>query len=60
MCMVLGDAEIGDKVYIISGNQLPFVLREEADRCHGLIGATFVHGLCMGMPCGFCRMKNSR
>ena len=48
MCMVPGDAQIGDKVYIISGSQLPFVLREEADGCHKLIGATYVHGLMYG------------
>jgi len=51
------DTQLGDKICILFGGRVPFILREmsvqvEIDRinhkCHTLLGDSYVHGLMQG------------
>ncbi|KAI4274491.1 MAG: hypothetical protein L6R35_006335 [Caloplaca aegaea] len=38
----------GDKVYLLSGGRVPFVLRARSDGTHILVGESYVHGIMQG------------
>jgi hypothetical protein len=40
--------EVGDRVCIVAGGQVPFVLREISDGFHKLIGECYIHGVMDG------------
>jgi hypothetical protein len=52
--------EIGDKVYVLMGGEMPFILRPFGAKYFGFGGESYVHGIMDGEMLAFARANNRK